>query len=603
MRVEPEYSSVGKFFGRDPMYRVPKYQRSYAWESSEIEDFLKDLEDCFDKRKNGNPANHFFGGIVSVERKVTGAVKQHEYELVDGQQRFTSFVLLIASLIYSYKELLVELNLTADIENQEIVDRRIKKLTERYIEFEQEVNRQTNIEPVLCLSKADDPFFKELIRQNNPTVLRASHRRLLDAYNKCFAKIKSLSKAPDINIRLDNLEHIQLVADDDFSLIHIITYDRKEAYRLFQVLNDRGRSLTEGDLLRAKTLELLEGFHREQDPAEVIWDSVLKDLSKTTDNFLRWIYASMQGTRAGSSTLFDDFLEKFYPQHSQEKLDQAGASAILTTTRKLRDEIWNARKIIGGDWPFESKRPITAWDRNRLALLVRELGLTVTMPLLMAACHLTEQQFSEIVSVLERFLFRYKVVVNQHIEAANKIFLEESVVIRNNPAAYTPTTLTAKLKALQNERANDAIFRTALENLSYKVGGGNKPIKYLLMTLEHYKRWFENGAHGAPTCEDKTRVYDFVDTTIEHVYPRNASGGAGNTALEPLKNTLGNLTFMGPTDNVAGGNDDFGTKRRLFQISSVGLNQVIGQNVQWSNAEVEQHLNLLKDMACKVFAL
>jgi hypothetical protein len=73
------------------------------------------------------------------------------------------------------------------------------------------------------------------------------------------------------------------------------------------------------------------------------------------------------------------------------------------------------------------------------------------MPLLLAACRLTEQQFSNLVNELERFLFRYKIIVNQHIEAANKIFLDESVAIRANPAAYSLTTLTAKLQTLQND--------------------------------------------------------------------------------------------------------------------------------------------------------
>jgi hypothetical protein len=123
------------------------------------------------------------------------------------------------------------------------------------------------------------------------------------------------------------------------------------------------------------------------------------------------------------------------------------------------------------------------------------------------------------------------------------------------------------------------------------------------MTLEHYRRWFDNGTTGSPTCEDKTRVYDFVDTTIEHVYPRNALGSVVNAALEPLKNTLGNLTFMGPTDNVAGGNDDFLTKHPLFENSSVGLNQDIGQNTQWTDAEIGQNANRLKDLACSIFTL
>ena len=60
---------------------------------------------------------------------------------------------------------------------------------------------------------------------------------------------------------------------EDFTVIHISTDSKTEAYRLFQVLNDRGISLTDGDLLRARTLELLDNgaFETQQTTAETEW--------------------------------------------------------------------------------------------------------------------------------------------------------------------------------------------------------------------------------------------------------------------------------------------------------------------------------------------
>ena len=40
MRVNPEYAGVGVFFKNQPMFRMPKYQRSYAWEVEEIKRIL-----------------------------------------------------------------------------------------------------------------------------------------------------------------------------------------------------------------------------------------------------------------------------------------------------------------------------------------------------------------------------------------------------------------------------------------------------------------------------------------------------------------------------------------------------------------------------------
>lgn len=85
------------------------------------------------------------------------------------------------------------------------------------------------------------------------------------------------------------------------------------------------------------------------------------------------------------------------------------------------------------------------------------------------------------------------------------------------------------------------------------------------------------------------------------MYPRNARGAVIDATLEPLKNEIENLTFMGPTDNVAGGNDDFATKQPIFQASSVGLNTDIGNYAQWTTAELAVRKDLLKDMACSIF--
>ena len=329
---------------------------------------------------------------------------------------------------------------------------------------------------------------------------------------------------------------------------------------------------------------------------------MLKDKAKSTENYLRWVYQSHKGFRAGRNTLFDDFLSHFYPQHSNTSISNQEADIICDTTREILKEIEIARKISIGTWPFtNSRRPTTGWDRNRLSLLIRELGLKVSLPLLLASYHLGESKFSEITQILELFLFKYKVMSNAHIEAAVSVFHTHCLLIRANTSTYDITSLRTDLNVLMNSKVTLTQFRAALDGLSYKVGGGNKPLKYLLMTLEHYKRWYDQGATNIPMCLDKARIYDFTSTTIEHVYPRNASGSVVDATLEPLKNSLENLTFMGSRDNETGGNDSFSLKRPIFQASSVGLNTDIGNLTQWTSSELATRKTSLKDMACAIF--
>ena len=95
----------------------------------------------------------------------------------------------------------------------------------------------------------------------------------------------------------------------------MVTKAKEDAFRLFQVINDRGTSLTEGDLLRAKTLEILERFSSEQKRVEELWDKILFDHPNKTANYIHWIYESNNGIRAPKNALFDNFIDAFFPQH------------------------------------------------------------------------------------------------------------------------------------------------------------------------------------------------------------------------------------------------------------------------------------------------
>jgi hypothetical protein len=122
-----------------------------------------------------------------------------------------------------------------------------------------------------------------------------------------------------------------------------------------------------------------------------------------------------------------------------------------------------------------------------------------------------------------------------------------------------------------------------------------------LITTEYYYQWYQSGAVNTPLCNDKSRVYDFSGTSIEHIYPKKADQKFRDEQLEPLKNTLGNLTILDPTQNTIGGNDPFEIKRPLYQELSILLTRDIAKNQVWTIQEIKNRKNLLIDVALKVF--
>ncbi len=261
-----------------------------------------------------------------------------------------------------------------------------------------------------------------------------------------------------------------------------------------------------------------------------------------------------------------------------------------------------------GEWLYQAQQPITGWEISRLDLLLKELDHTLSIPLLLAASQLKPQKFSQIVQIIEKAFFRYKIICNQHATPLQTIYREEAMLIRSDPANYQLTSLEQKLRNLINTRASDPVFKSNLELLEYKESGGgsNKPLKYFLLIAEYYYQWFKLGAVGVPNCLDKTRVYDFASTSIEHTYPQNATSGSSvfDSSLEPFKHSLGNLTILDSGLNVMGNNDAFLAKKSIYQRSSVFLTKdEIGQKAAWNLNEITSHKSLLIDIGMKIFTI
>ena len=603
MTIHPALESVGHLFGSNLIFRVPRYQRYYAWDTEQITDFLNDLDLCWKAKLAGKPREHFFGGLVTVRVAVDGSSRQN-MEVIDGQQRLASFSMLAAQLRNAALKLSKEVDDKAADSPKGFLIKFAATLKDKFERYQDKIKLQVVEIDRLELSKPDRVFFKDLVEGRNPTPERQSHRLLKQAWDRFGEKLSQLVARADTDVtKAEALSRVDTVMEEDWILIHMVTDSKPEAYRLFRVLNDRGTGLTEGELLRAQLLEALDGAATPQQMliVEETWDKILAASPDIVEQQLRSIFSSMTGKRAGKTTLLDEFLAKIFPEQSSLPLGADAVKAIVAKVVQLHEETILLAKLQEGEWPFSSSAQITAWDRSRLGLLINELKHTNCMPLLLAATRLAEKKFSEIVQMLERFMFRYKIVSEAHIGSATNVYHEQAVEIRKSPGKYKTAVLRLKLQALLDKGAKDAIFRNRLQEMMYSRELTNKPLKYFLITLENYLRWYRKGASGQPKCLDKMVVFDPSATTVEHVYPEKAS--PADAFLEPLLDTLGNLTLLGSTDNDAAGNKPFAKKRAIFEKSPLNLNQEIAKNAAWNPAVVKARQKDLEDVAMKVFRL
>lgn len=600
--MNPVYASVYSLFEYKPCYFIPKYQRAYAWQEEQVIDFTKDIKSSFQKRYEGRAKQHFFGGVISVMSQYPGTHNVNQYEVIDGQQRLSTFNLLANIILSKYKELKLQ---ALEVTNNELSERcmtQINDLTPRFVEFNQLIGEESTIVKTFKMSRRDDAFYVGLIRERAPESTRDSHERIKFAYEEITKTVESLIECDTLDEKFTRLSVLESVLSTDFKILHLVTTLRNDAYQLFQVINDRGTSLTDADLLRCKILEFMEGNNDQQDEAETILDEIVSH-SKTEEQ-LGWAYESKLGLRPKSGALYDNFMEKYFELEGFEEINISQLQDLLIKTRELGSTVDLIRNLAVCEWPFESQLPVEAWDRDRLQVLVEYMGNTAAIPLLVSACKLTHTEFSKIVNMLERFFFRFKMMCNGHNSLLKAVYIKHSTLIEVNSATYNVNMLRDDLNSLISTKANDVLFGIAIDELLYSPKANKKKLKHLLIMLSQFGRWYDNGANGEPMCLDKSVIIDRKEgATLEHIYPKGLTEAADNydEDLDPFKNSIFNLCILSSRDNRVVDISPFEDKKAIFLESSLYITRKIGSYDEWNLDSLNTFKDYIKQAAFKVF--
>lgn len=273
------------------IFRVPDYQRGYAWEQQQVGEFLDDLALL------GATRRHYTGTIVlhqppnAKERMDDAGTSYVEAHIVDGQQRLTTIVLLLNEIsralrAYESSRSLAEGVRKSYVEVGDIDGRPLHKLS---------------------LNANTDDFFKGSVLPEKEDVAGppvASARRLADAKRQIAGYLKEAEGGPanheqwlrDLYGKITTRLHFNLYEVDNEAEVGVI----------FEVMNDRGKPLTDLEkvknylLYAASSLDAVEQASRDELAASVnrAWADILTRLMDAglsspanEDNLLRadWI--------------------------------------------------------------------------------------------------------------------------------------------------------------------------------------------------------------------------------------------------------------------------------------------------------------------------
>lgn len=189
------------------------------------------------------------------------------------------------------------------------------------------------------------------------------------------------------------------------------------------------------------------------------------------------------------------------------------------------------------------------------------LGNKSCIPLLIGARHTDESTFDDIVDLTTRLFFRYRTIGGKHATPIINLYAEIGNYIYKNEYEFSIEQYRDRLEDLISDRGpdSDSFAANLKEELRYKPRGNNQTIKFFLMMIEHYYKWYKGNKGGVPKILDSSVVFDFPNTDIEHIYPQLPR--EVRDELESLKHTLGNLTLLGPNDNKEVSNYPFNDKK------------------------------------------
>ncbi len=100
--MQPTNVNVSALFGSKVQFRIPLFQRHYVWG---MEDQWRPLWEDIEEKSNqrlsqqlkADQLNHFTGAIV-IQQKPTNVDEVKKYEIIDGQQRLTTFQVILCAL-------------------------------------------------------------------------------------------------------------------------------------------------------------------------------------------------------------------------------------------------------------------------------------------------------------------------------------------------------------------------------------------------------------------------------------------------------------------------------------------------------------------------
>ncbi len=530
----------------DSYYQIPIYQRPYQWTEENCKKLLDDLLSSYEYYKE---SDYFCGSLVLIAIGTDSETNATTYDVVDGQQRLSTFILLAKVLATLYNN-----------ENNEVLNKTSKVFLEKSLGDTDGEKRKRLTFDTIWLNAKDDfqdalDFFDDLDASKGENSKSNAPSKSKNNYLKnaiCLKDYLEKKEIENINAFIKWLYH-------KVTFIKTTCPNISMALRIFSVLNARGLPLHAIDVFKA---ELLKKLAKEKDQEEFVsrWNALRQKCSENESKFPK--RKENKREKDAAEILFSWYLTYLNPVTSGKNMEE-----------RLADQFERFNKP-----PLEYLKGIENFYN--------------------AYCEVLEMQdrYAHLLSYLASDFWRVILCTSilhhyspQDIEALKellvKFYYQNWVAEQTEPKKQTNCNI---IKALKEKKSVEGIASIVKEYLN-----GNKITQNFREKLkddhlyEKHKKASKNSwlkpililVEYSISDDPRPKRIEKNDFHVEHILPQNpdpSSQWVKDFSEEErglYTHSLANLTLLGGTKNTKAFNKDFKEKKKIYMGEEIKLNK------------------------------
>ncbi len=518
--------------GNDTYYQIPIYQRPYQWGKEQCEELLNDL---FENYEDHGEDDYFCGSLVFIQSD-----KDNKTDIVDGQQRLSTFILLAKVLATLYSERLGSII-------QEYLQ---ESWSDRHEDGEKKKRKRLDFDLVGFSAKKDFQdaldFFDDLDASKGENSKSNDPSKGKNSYLKNAICLKNYLEKKEI----EDINHFIRWLYLNVNFITITCSDTDMALRIFNVLNARGLPLHAIDVFK---VELLKKLAKEKDQEDFVyrWNALRQKCLDNESKFPK--RKENKREKNAAEILFSWYLTYLHPVTSGKNMEE-----------RLADQFERLNKTpleyLKGVEDFYNAYCEVLEMQDRHAHLLSYLASDFWRIILCTSI-LHNYSQSEI-EVLKEFLVKF--------------YYQNWVAEQKEPKKQTSCNIINVLKEKKNINEIISIVKQYLDKNKitqnfreklkddhlyekHKKSSKNSWLKPILILVEYFM-----------SDDPKPKRIQMNDFHVEHILPQKptlSSQWAKNFSEEEREcytHSLANLTLLGGNKNSQASNLDFKDKKKIY---------------------------------------